>query len=131
MKLSQFLSHSTERLTQVYTFTFYRDHDGSWYIDFPEYIEHGYGSKANLQMVAGADTMLENLAPDGLVTATFSNHPVENYDIHLRRILKDPWGATYTLRNFSFKTVWLCNVSKFIFKGHHPKHIYIQIHKNK
>lgn len=41
---------------------FYKEDTGAWYIDLPEYIEGGYGSKANLLMVAGADKFLERLA---------------------------------------------------------------------
>ena len=129
MNLTQFFPTSKELKAQVYTFLFYRDMDGKWYVDYPEYITHGYGTKANLQMVAGADIMLESIAPEGVVEATFSNSPMETYDIHLRRMLTDPWGATYTMANMMLKTVWLCNVSKFIFRGHHPRHIYIQFNK--
>lgn len=35
--------------------------DNSWYIDLPEYIEQG-GSKGDLEMVSGADTMLDIIA---------------------------------------------------------------------
>jgi hypothetical protein len=114
-------------LVQTYTFDFYRDINGRWYIDYPEYIDSGFGTKANLEMVAGADTMLEHYAPNGKARCTFSNAPLEAYDINLRRILVDPWGATYMMSGFPFKSVWLCNVSKFIFKGAHPKSLYIQI----
>ena len=111
---------------QLHTYSFYREVNGSWYVDFPEYINQGYGTKANLEMVAGADALLDHLAPDGNITITFSNGPLEDADFHLRRILVDPWGATYLINEFLFRPVWLCNVSKFIFKGTHPKSIYIK-----
>ena len=37
---------------------------GGWYIDLPEYLEQG-GSKGDLAMVAGADTMLDIIAGTG------------------------------------------------------------------
>ena len=30
-----------------------------WYIDLPEFLEKGLGTKSNLMMVAGADTLLD------------------------------------------------------------------------
>lgn len=115
--------------TQIYTFYFYRDPDGRWYVDFPEYIDNGYGSKANLEMVAGADNMLEHFATNGEVMITFSNRELDQYDLSLKRVLIDPWGATYVMGDFPFKPVWLCNVSKFIFKGKHPRNIYLHVHE--
>jgi len=35
--------------------------ESGWYIDLPEYLEQG-GSKGDLQMVSGADTMLDIIA---------------------------------------------------------------------
>lgn len=43
------------------THTFYKDEYGGWYMDLPEYLEQG-GSKGDLAMVAGADTMLDSIA---------------------------------------------------------------------
>lgn len=121
-------STKINKKNQVHTFSFYREQDGNWYVDFPEFIEQGHGTKANLQMVAGADTMLEHVAPEGHVTATFSNAPLSNHHIHIRKLIADPWGATYWMSKFPFKKMWLCNVSKFIFGGHHPSNIFIQFH---
>lgn len=127
MNTNYLFSESDARKAQTYTFDFYRENNGRWYIDFPEFINGGYGSKANLQMVAGADKMLEGLAPNGKVTLTFSNRITENYKFCLKRIFADPWGATYVINRFPFKRVWLCNVSKFIFQGSHPKLIYVSV----
>ena len=41
-------------------YRFYRE-ENDWFIDLPEYLAQG-GSKADLAMVAGADTMLERIA---------------------------------------------------------------------
>jgi hypothetical protein len=40
------------------SFRFYKDPDGRWYVDLPEY----QGSKQDLEMVSGADAFLEILA---------------------------------------------------------------------
>lgn len=115
---------------QTYTFYFYREDDGSWYIDFPEYIEQGIGTKENLEMVAGADQMLEYFAPNGAITITFSNAPLPNCNLSLKRLVTDLWGATYIMRSTPFKVLWLCNVSKYIFNGKHPNSLYLQLHEN-
>ena len=43
---------------------FYKE-NGIWYIDLPEFIEQGLGTKANLMMVDGADTFLDFLSDNG------------------------------------------------------------------
>ena len=51
-------SQITEVTSAVHEFDFYRDNTG-WYIDFLEFLAMGLGTKADLAMVSGADTMLE------------------------------------------------------------------------
>jgi hypothetical protein len=43
---------------------FYKDDQG-WFIDLPEFLEAGLGTKGNLAMVAGADTLLDRLSNNG------------------------------------------------------------------
>ena len=58
---------------QTHSFDFYKDNSG-WYIDFPEFIEKGLGTKADLAMVLGADQMLDYLGGGAdKVALTFSN----------------------------------------------------------
>jgi hypothetical protein len=45
------------------THTFLKE-DDQWFIDLPEYIANG-GSKADLRMIAGADTMLDIMTGAG------------------------------------------------------------------
>jgi hypothetical protein len=47
----------------VQTYRFIKE-GTEWYIDLPEYIENG-GSKGDLQMVEGADTMLDIISAGG------------------------------------------------------------------
>jgi hypothetical protein len=63
---------------------FYKENE-IWYIDLPEFLERGLGSKANLMMVDGSDNLLDILSENSNeVTVEFSHIPFE--------------GATYTLR---------------------------------
>jgi hypothetical protein len=57
---------------------FYKTPEGTWYIDLPDWT----GSKAELQMVAGADTLLDEIS-DGKdeVTLEVSISPQPGFDI--------------------------------------------------
>ena len=53
---------------------FYKE-NGLWYIDLPEFIEGGFGTKANLLMVDGSDQLLDILSGGkNEVTVTFGNY---------------------------------------------------------
>ena len=113
----------------IYTYEFYKE-NGLWYIDFPAYIEAG-GKKADLLMVAGADTMLEKLSDGKRVKLTFSADDLPGASIKLTKIIGDPFGATYkTNRKDITRFVWLCNVTKVVM-GNHPKNIFIYVHNQK
>jgi hypothetical protein len=63
-----------------------------WYIDIPEW----QGPRANLEMVAGADTMLEVFANgQERVNVTFTNY--EANDIEADLLLTHISGGTYTV----------------------------------
>jgi hypothetical protein len=123
------IKHMTKR--------FYQEEDGRWYIDLPEYINEGVGTKANLEMVAGADTLLSTLAQgETSIHVRFSNESFEGYTIKLDRssdyayteefkdIDIDP-GAYYTVSNTN-DTVWLCPVTRYVFNDNYPKTIFFQ-----
>lgn len=114
------------------TLRFYKEPDNSWFVDLPEWT----GAKADLQMVAGADTMLEFLS-DGKTevwleiseeefTTESLEETVKLYFVREATELKN--GAFYNLQTFSEELinleVWLCDVTLFVF-GHFPKTIYI------
>jgi hypothetical protein len=94
---------------------------GSWYIDLPNW----EGTKAELQMVAGADTLLDHLSNNGTtVNVTLSTEKVVRTPGFqtLKRIVKTPPnGCVYHL---GFTPVWLCNVTKFVFNGIFPSQIH-------
>ena len=127
---------------------FYQEEDGRWYIDLPEYIESGIGTKSNLEMVAGADTLLSKLAEGkSEITLKFTDELFNGHDVHLIRSsdygykLEDiddiefNAGGTYHYYDkrkwYELKpnvnSVWLCPVTLYLFNNTYPKNIFIQI----
>jgi hypothetical protein len=105
--------------------------NGGWYIDLPEYLAQG-GSKADLAMVAGADTMLDLIAGEhNEVTLQIDTRPFDGADELQLTQLCDPvlGGGYYFMHSFEGKQVsqnmWLCDVTRFVFGGIPPK-IYIK-----
>lgn len=115
----------------VNTYTFYKESYGGWYIDLPAYLEGG-GSKGDLAMVAGADTMLDIMVAGGdRVALLLSLEPFPGFDeLELLRP-SDPalGGGDYILRQFKGQQldhkVWLCGVTEYVF-GFLPERIYIK-----
>ena len=119
---------------------FYKE-NGIWYIDLPEFLEAGLGTKANLMMVSGADTLLDILSKNtDEVTVKFSNQKFEGYNERLSiknfGLDKDyldeighapvDYGAYYkTTYNTGFD-VWLCPVTMYVCEGGYPEYIYIK-----
>ncbi len=103
----------------------------AWYIDLPEYLFQG-GDKGDLQMVSGADTMLDIIADkENEVTLQIDTEPFEGADELLLTGLCDPilGGGYYHIKKFENKPVnkdlWLCDVTRFVF-GNIPGKIYIR-----
>jgi hypothetical protein len=112
---------------QTHQFDFYKDNTG-WYIDFPEFISSGMGSTADLAMVAGADDMLDYLSKGAnRIHLIFSNAELKDSDFYLKMIHHNQWGATYSTNVESVETAWLCNVTKVVFGGYHPREIYVRV----
>ncbi|MFL5742792.1 MAG: DUF6717 family protein [Flavisolibacter sp.] len=111
-------------------YRFYKE-GANWYIDLPAYLEQG-GSLGDLQMVEGADTMLDKMAEGrSEVLLSISSEPFEGAN-ELEIIEKcDPHigGAYYILKNFEGQTfnqhMWLCGVIEFVFGGL-PERIYVK-----
>jgi hypothetical protein len=63
--------------TKTITKRFYKE-GKIWYIDLPEFLDEGLGTKANLIMVDGSDALLDILSKNGKeVTIEFSQLPAE------------------------------------------------------
>jgi len=95
-----------------------------WYIDLPQWT----GRKSALQMVSGADTLLDYLS-DGKdnVELYISENKQEGFS-YMKLIEKCIFnGAYYKVEGHNDNQVnimiWLCNVTKYVF-GYFPKKIY-------
>ena len=107
-------------------YRFYKEKSKRWYIDIPNWT----GRKSALQMVSGADTLLDMMA-DGRdeIFAHISKTKIEN--ANRLDFKKKCWfnGADYILDKFNGEEtnlkVWLCNVTKHVF-GDFPKQIYFK-----
>ena len=106
---------------------FYKESDNRWYVDLPEW----EGSKAELEMVAGADSMLEYMAEgEAQVWIVLSEQEFENADKleFLRLATEIENGAFYKLDKYRGIEIglemWLCDVTKFVF-GDFPKMIFL------
>ena len=105
---------------------------GAWYIDLPQFLEQGLGTKGDLAMVAGADKMLDFMAEGkNSVVVTLSEQPFERADKLELLSLCEPeiGGGNYQLRSFEGQDInqgmWLCAVTEFVF-GAMPPVIYIR-----
>ena len=102
-----------------------------WFIDLPEYIANG-GAKGDLQMVEGADTMLDNIAAGSdRVTLALDRAAFDGADLLTLVELCDPviGGGIYNLEFFEGNKVsqqmWLCAVTQFVF-GDMPEKIFLK-----
>ncbi|RAI99866.1 hypothetical protein LX64_04420 [Chitinophaga skermanii] len=112
-------------------FTFYKE-DSRWYIDLPEFIAQG-GDKAELEMVLGADTLLELYAEGN--TSVHIQMDIYPFDFAEVLILQSQkayelgGGADYILPFFGGiavdMPVWLCDVTLFVFDTF-PAEIYLR-----
>jgi hypothetical protein len=89
--------------------------DKKWYIDLPSYP----GEKADLQMVLGADTLLDILSGNTRhsVTMSVSLEPIEGFDslTRMRQLTTDEGGGAMYFSNKHQFELWLCDVTKFVF----------------
>lgn len=116
---------------------FYKDSEG-WFIDLPEFINLGLGTKANLAMVCGADTLLDQLSEGkDEVIVIFSDEPFSDAekltktrmgaDISALKEYGHPlqFGAYYHSKKRNHE-LWLCPVTVYVFGGYYPDNIYIK-----
>lgn len=110
---------------------FYKEANGSWYIDLPEWEE----DKSALQMVLGADTLLDAMAGSkNEIDIKFADYPFDGC-ARMGKINngidgdETSGGATYFIMHDDVEGIphsqrlWLCDVVKFIF-GEMPDFIY-------
>jgi hypothetical protein len=100
---------------------FYKDTDSKWYIDYPKW----EGEKWELEMVSGADTLLDILGQgDDKVSIKMSLENFEDSNFMLVLLYEESEGGVYDVLHPTLNmTVWLCHVTKFVF-GELPETIY-------
>jgi hypothetical protein len=106
-------------------------HGQEWYIDLPAFIEQG-GSMGDLQMVDGADKMLDMMAEDDTsVILYISKEPFEGADMLTLTEECDPYigGGYYCMEKYEGqeinRTMWLCQVTEYVF-GELPAQIFVK-----
>ena len=98
--------------------------DGKWYVVLPEWD----GLQEDLEMVDGADTLLDFLSTDGMyVTLEVSLDEQPGWPL-LELVDHNALGGTYRVHNVDgfYQEAWLCNVVHFIF-DEHPEYIYFKV----
>lgn len=112
-----------------YKLSFTKEKDNNWYIDLPNwpFAHH------NLMMVAGADTLCEELkydknhtSIDVVISDNVENLQRQGY-IELKKIdSKFLGGATYkVIGAHTVNELWICPVTLFVFNKY-PDYIYIK-----
>jgi hypothetical protein len=106
----------------IRTFHFYKEEDNRWYVELPEW----EGSKEDLEMVLGADMLLDALSNySDWVKVRFADEPFEGCKTLTHR-LADVEAAPGWYDNDAWhgpSTIWLCSVTQFVF-GDYPDKIY-------
>lgn len=107
-------------------FKFYKD-EGTWYVDLPEW----EGSRADLAMVSGADTMLDIISQGEndikvlLSTEDFDGSNRLEFIRESPEVGEGSWYLMKTYKGIEYNLeLWLCDVTIFVFGGF-PKNIYI------
>jgi hypothetical protein len=118
------LGSNPSRSTMKTIFTFIKEPDNRWFVDLPDW----EGDKEQLEMVCGADIMLDILAQGQTliqVKIDQANFPDSKFVLKYLRDGQEEGGAYYNCEMYSQSSfeIWLCDVTKFVF-GHFPKKLY-------
>jgi hypothetical protein len=123
---SSSLSEGTNEVNMIREFKFYKD-EGGWFVDLPEW----EGTKADLAMVSGADTMMDIISQgenDIKVLLSTEEFDGSNRLEFLRESPEVGEGSWYLMKSYKGieynLELWLCNVTIFVF-GNFPKYIYV------
>ncbi len=108
--------------------TFYKTEENRWYVDLPQYLESGIGTIENLEMVAGADILLDIIG-EGEKNIDLSikiDDPNDETYLEISLTSKnndETTGANYII-NDDFE-IWLCPVMLYVF-GNYPEKIWFK-----
>ena len=115
------------------TLMFYKDYKGDWFVDLPSW----KGDKEELQMVSGADTLLDIISNNNFNSENFLKINIFQNEKHFKNSNKEFYalirdnketesGSYYKVKHSSNLIkfdIWLCNVTKFVF-GYFPDVLY-------
>jgi hypothetical protein len=120
---------------------FYKENE-IWYIDLPEFLDEGLGTKANLMMVDGSDELLDILSKNSTeVSVEFSHLPFEGatHTLRAQQIGNNQdllskighafvsYGMYYKVKELNEKRIWLCPVTEYVFGGSYPREIFVRV----
>jgi hypothetical protein len=113
----------------ITTFRFYKDYKNEWFLDLPQWT----GPKEQLEMVEGADTLLNKISDFGEECyLRMSDEQFENAEVLIlkkKRTEIEGGGGDYLLQQYNGKEInhnlWLCDVTEFIFNTI-PDYIYFR-----
>jgi len=116
-------------------FKFYKESNGRWYVDMPQYIDFG-GKKEDLEMVAGADIWLDIISEgETEIYISLSKNKKPNYEV-IKLIATDYanplLGGYYSIKSYKSipydEMIWLCSVTLFVF-GEYPQEIFYYVNR--
>ena len=106
-----------------------------WHMELPEYLEQG-GTIGDLQMVEGADKMLDMMAGTAtIVVLSIAKELFEGADVLILTKKCDPikGGGNYIMKQYEGQkinlTIWLCKVTEFVL-GDIPPEIFLRKEKS-
>lgn len=119
-------TENTTRLAGIPVLGMIGPRKNRWYIDLPEWL----GPKANLEMVQGADTMLDIISESReRINVTFSNFETESMDAEIKLQHKSNGYYNVSILKGNYDQIpdeiWLCEVTKFVFNSDYPEVIYV------
>ena len=120
---------------------FYKENE-IWYIDLPEFLELGLGTKANLMMVDGSDELLDMLSDNSnevilefsherfsTATLTLKAQQIGSNQSLLSKIGHAfvSYGMYYNVSELNNMRIWLCPVTEYVFGGSYPREIFVRV----
>lgn len=105
-------------------FNFYKEPSGKWYVDLPTWL----GDKEELEMVMGADTMLDIMSEgENIKRLLICKHDDTYANYFLKKLREEHEGCYYEVSGMNITPfeIWLCSVTKFALGGY-PENIYIR-----
>ena len=107
------------------TLTFEKWEDGRWFVVLPDY----EGDQEDLEMVGGADKLLDYLTEDNMCVKLIVDDENVHYDWNrLDLVSHDDSGGTYEVSGVDGfdQEIWLCNVVHELYWDH-PEVIYFKV----